>query len=441
MVDLLEFLSAIPSNVLYYSYVFFSETWWFWLLVILLPIFHSTWLYYRQLLYKKKQEYILLELQIPREISKNPLGMEQVLRTMWGLRNTAEDIAERYWKGEVTRWFSLEMVSFGGETHFYIRTYKKQKELVKAAFLAYYPDIEILEVEDYIGKLPKNLNELNEKGLNLWGSEMILDKPAAYPIKMYDEFESPSDEKSFDPISSFLEVLGKIKKHEIVGIQMNIAPSPPNWSRHWQGLIHQLRKPKEFKTGKLTKEGVPEVQKLTSSPGEIIALKSIEENLSNLAFDTIIRFIYVSPQAIFYDSFARRGITGAFNQYSFLNLNSFRQNFKMSTRTRLFLSPFVFPALRNALRKHRILHFYRERTMPEKTFIGKLLSSHPLNWNFHSKVIQLNVKALATLFHPPTRFVLTTPHMRRVESRKVSPEAGLPIFGTKEEGDLEKFGY
>lgn len=438
MIDLLDFFSTLFSNTLYYIYVFFTETWWFLLFLILLPVFHSVWLYWRQSLYKRAQKYVLLELKIPREISKSPLGMEQVLSTMWGLRNRAEDIAERYWKGEVTRWFSLEIVSFGGETHFYIRAFRKQKKLVKAAFLSYYSDLEITEVNDYVDALPKDVDELNTKGLNLWGSEMILSRPAAYPIKTYAEFEDKEEEKSFDPISSFLEVLGEIKKHEVVGIQINIAPIDPGWRKRWSKLIEELQKPKQVKTGKI-KDGVPEMKALPSTPGEKDTIKAIEENLSNLAFDTIIRFIYVSPRAIFYDSFARRGITGAFSQYATLNLNSFRQNYKMSTRTRLWLPPHFFPKWRNDLRIHRILHFYRTREMPEETFMGRVLSSHPLNWNFHSKVIQLGIKSIATLFHPPTRVVLTTPHIRRIESRKAAPEAGLSIFG--EESALEKFGH
>lgn len=428
---------------------------------------HSTWLYWRQLRYKQAQKYTLFELQIPREINKNPLGMEQVLRAIWGLRNRAEDIGERYLKGEVTRWFSLEMVSFGGQIRFYIRAYRKQKELVKAAFLSYYPDVEIVEVEDYIHAIPKDLNEAREKGFDLWGSEMILTKSEAYPVKMYDEFENKEEEKTFDPISTFLEVLGEIKKDEVAGIQINIAPAHPYWGNRWKKLIEWLQKPKRvsersigrtWSGGKLSewfpgimdeirpydrvrgsKESASRVEKLPSTPGQTEVIKAIEANLSNLAFDTIIRFVYISPQAIFYDSFARRGIIGAFSQYTALNLNSFKQNYTMSTRTRVWTWPIVFPKWRNKMRKARLLHLYRMREMPEETFMGRLLTSHPFNWNFHSKSVKLSTKAIATLFHPPTRVVLTTPHMRRLESRKAAPEAGLSIFG--EEDALEKFGH
>ncbi len=431
--------SILLNNVWRVIYVFFGEIWWVLLFFILLLITHSVWLYWRQLIYKNSRKYVLLEIQIPREVAKKPLGMEQVLKAIWGLRNWPEDFGERYWKGEVTKWFTLEMVSFGGEIHFYIRTEGRQRDLVKAAFLSYYSDIEIMEVEDYIESLPKNVNELENQDLDLWGSEIILAKPDALPIKMYDEFElqDKEGEKTFDPISSFLEVLGGLKKREIVGIQINIAPAPSDWGRRWMRLVERLQKPKRVKTG-VVREGVAELEKLPSTPGEIVALKAIEENLSDQAFNTLIRFIYISPRAIFYDSFARRGLIGAFNQFAASGLNSFRQNYKMSTRTRAWVRPYIFPGWRNKLRRERILSSYLRREMPEETFMGRVLSSHPLNWNFHSRVVQLSVKAVATLFHPPTRVVLTTPHIRRLESRKAAPEVGLSIFG--EEKSLEKFG-
>jgi hypothetical protein len=52
-------------------------------------------------------------------------------------------------------------------------------------------------------------------------------------------------------------------------------------------------------------------------------------------------------------------------------------------------------------------------------------------------MFELNTESLATLFHPPTRMVLTAPHIERVESRKSGAPAGLAVYG--EESDIEKF--
>ena len=152
-----------------------------------------------------------MEIRMPREVTKSPRAMEQVLLAMSTLRNSTGDPREVYLDGEVTRWFSLEMVSFGGEIHFYVRCRNKLKNLVRAAFFAYYRDVEVEEVEDYIARFPANTQEMYAKGYDTWGTEMVLNKKSLFPIRTYKDFEAPAEEKEFDPIAAFLEVLGGIK--------------------------------------------------------------------------------------------------------------------------------------------------------------------------------------------------------------------------------------
>ena len=168
----------------------FYYTWWIWIPIILWPLFESTWLFWRQELFKHSMNFILLELRIPREVRKSPKAMEQVLMTVHGLRNAPGNLREKWWDGEVTRWYSLEVVSMGGEVHFYIRTWEKQKAIIEAAFFSYYPDVEIVQVDDYINSLPANVGEVNKSGYDLWGTELLLAREEAYPIKSYLDFES-----------------------------------------------------------------------------------------------------------------------------------------------------------------------------------------------------------------------------------------------------------
>ncbi|KKL63409.1 hypothetical protein LCGC14_2175410, partial [marine sediment metagenome] len=312
------------------------------------------------------------------------------------------------------------------------RVVKKQRNLVEAAFYSYYPDVELEEVDDYIETaIPVDMQEVYRQGYDFWGTEMILRRESAYPIKTYLEFESSEEGRTFDPISAFLEVLGKIKKEEIVGIQINIAAAQANWGKKWDGLLNRLSEPK---TKALSDEGGGRLT-VSRTPGEINVLKAVEANLSKPAFHTLVRFIYLSPKPLFYDSYARRGLTGAFNQYAALDLNSISQNHPISTRTRFWYWPHVFPKTRNELKKQRMLYNYRNREMPPETFMGRVLSSHPMNWNAHSKTFLLNIEGAATLFHLPTEVVLTGPHIKRVESRKGGAPAGLAIFGGDEEMD------
>jgi hypothetical protein len=418
---------------------FLAVSWWLWVFFILLPMTASIWLYWKNEFFKSQIKWKLLEIKIPRENIKSPKAMEQVLAAMNSFRNAPGDIEERWWDGEVTRWFSLEIVSFSGEVHFYIRIYAKQKNLLEAALFSYYPDIEIEEVDDYVGQFPSTTEDMYQRGYDIWGTEMTLSQDALYPIKTYPHFvEAVQEEKMVDPLSTFLEVLGKLTPGETVGIQILIAPADRDWIDKWKGKLEKLRQPKTTAASK-AEEGDEMGTGLlvVRSPGQTEILKEVENNLSKPAFDTLVRFIYLSPKETFYDSYARHGLVGAFNQYSALNLNSFRKNDKMSTRTRFWYFPYLFPNFRNEFKKQRLLRNYRLRDVPPETFMGRVITSHPFNWNFASRRFEMNTECVATIFHMPTETVLTVPHIRRVESRRASPPAGLAIFGGEEE--IEKF--
>ena len=434
-ITLLALPSIDPWEILNIILTLFRYTWWLWIFFIIFPLAVNTWVHWRQEVFKRSLKFILLELKIPREIVKTTQTMEQVLAALHSLRNAPGDIREKYADGEVTVWFGLELVSFSGEVHFYIRCQKKQRNLVEAAFFSYYPDVEVIEVEDYVENFPKDVKELYASGKDMWGTEMVLAREEAYPIKTYKFFESEAEEKQFDPISTFLEVLGKLKPGEIVAMQFLIAPGANDWAKQWDGFLEKLQEPMtaDVQSDDGTSRKVP----ISRSPGQYDVLEKVEENLSRPAFDTLIRFMYLSPKEIYYDSFARRGLVGAFNQYSALNLNALIQNYPVSTRTMIWYWPHVFPKVRNEFKKQRLLHNYRRREVPPETWIGRLITSKFFNWNFKSKRFKMNTEGIATIFHLPTSIVLTAPHIIRNESKKGGAPAGLPIYGG--EGDIEKF--
>jgi len=432
---------ALPSLHLWDSFRrFLYATWWLWTFIISYKAFESLWLFWRQELYQHSSEFkmIMLEIRMPREVLKSPQGMEHVLNSIAALRNVQSDPEEKYRDGEITRRYSLEMVSFGGEIHFYVRCYFKQRNLIEAAFFAYYPDLEIVEVEDYAEKLPKTMQELYDAGKDLWGTEMVLAREAAYPIKTYAQFfEAGKEEEAqlFDPISTFLEVLGKLHPEQFVGIQIILAPADREWYKAWEKLLIDLKEASRRKVEGL--EGVIKEIARTRTPGETDVLREVERNLSKPAFETLIRFIYISPKELYYDSYPRRGVSGAFNQYGSADLNLFKQNYAVATRVRIWHKPYFFPNKRAEYRKQRILYNYRIRKTPPETFMGKLITSYPLNSAFTPEQSMLTTEAIATLFHPPTTRVLTAPHVVRVESHKAGPPAGLSIFG--EEKEIEQY--
>ncbi|MBI2623709.1 MAG: hypothetical protein HYW65_04035 [Candidatus Liptonbacteria bacterium] len=449
----------MPLNPADLIWQFLDLTKWFWVFLILLPLTASTWLGWRQFRFEHSAAFRMgiLEMRIPREIRKSPRAMEQVFMAIHALRNYASDPEEVWWDGEITRRFTFEITSFGGEIRFFVRFYNRYRPLVEAAFLSYYPDVELVDVDDYIEQIPKDMDEMYARDLNMWGAEMELRRPEAYPIRSYAAFEAPDEERQYDPIASMLETLAKVKKGEFVGIQLVTAPKNPHWHEKWAPFIEKLKeqssnKPKpppttktEFPGGVLPvfslagqeEESPFKNIRISRTPGETNVLEAVENNLSKPAFDVILRFAYISPLPLFYESLARRAVGGIFNQYAAQDLNHFGRNEGTSTRVRFWHWPYFFPKKRAEWRKAVLLHKYRHREMPPETFMAKVVGSRLFQWDFASKEFVMNVESLATLFHPPTFLVLTAPHIRRVESRKTGPPAGLAIYG--DEKEIQKF--
>src|SRR3989344_442545 len=432
-VSLGAFLLIFPLGILASVIEFIRLTWWFWVFTILFREFETLWLFWRRQMFQTEgTPCILMEIQMPREVLRTPRAMEQVLMSIHGLRNTAADPEEKYWDGEVTRPYALEMASFGGEIHFYIRFYKKEKELVEAAFFAQYPDLELVQVRDYAEELPASVQDIYDAGKDIWGVDLVLEKEAAYPIKSYREFiDEPVEEMRVDPISSFLEVMSKIKKNDFMGVQLIIIPAGNEWKEKNEPVLKKIKE----ETGKrtvLTDEGDAVSSFSTRTPGETDLIRNMEEGLTKFAFDTVVRTIYISEKEGFYDSYPRRGLRGAFNQYSSLGQNSFVMNNATNTLAKIWFSPYLFPKARSAHLKERHLYNYKSRETPTDIDGGRFVVSNFLNWNLTLKSFFMNTEGIAPLFHPPTSLVLTAPHMPRTEGKRAGPPSGLPIFGEDE---------
>lgn len=429
------------------------------LLVVLTKLFEQTWLFYRQSLFKNAIEWALLEIKIPREVMRTPRAMEQFFMNLYALRNVPGNFAEKYIDGEVTLWWSLEIVSFGGEIHFYIRTPKKHKKMTEAGLYAQYPNAEVIEInKEYLDLLPKQTKEIYQKGYDIFGSEFILRQPDFYPITTYERFELSKEEMSIDPLSALLEVLANIHKEETVFIQILIRPAGPEWQEAGKKFVDKLigretktKVPSKDTLGDIArnvfmspvehpkwaeKDGIKEEKmdltmwKLT--PGEKEIVEAIERDIAKPSFETVVRFLYYAPIPIFNVNFAIKSPLGALNQYASQNLNSFGINWRVATRSRWIYFPYFFVKKRVEARKQRLLYNFRNRKMPEELKLGSAVTSHPFNFNFKSKSCILSTAELATLYHIPAEQVLTAPHIKRAESKRMGPPAGLQIF-TEEE--------
>ena len=137
----------------------------FWLPIILGYIAWKFWIYCIRYKFIANAPWVTLEIKIPRDVFKSPQAMEVVLNGI----SVAKDgnFLERYGGGFLRSWYSLEIASFEGNVHFYIRVIRPLVRLATAQFYGQYPDIEITEVDDYVTRVPDTFPNIE---FDIWGA-------------------------------------------------------------------------------------------------------------------------------------------------------------------------------------------------------------------------------------------------------------------------------
>lgn len=192
---------------------------------------------------KTSQEYIMLEIKLPREIFKSPYATEVAISSLLQSGGMSTWYA-RSFQGNLPMYSSLEIASIEGVVHFYIRTQGKFRSLVESNFYAQYPGIEIVEADDYTNLV--RYHHLS-KDVECWGETYGLQKSwtpineetgEAYkdkkgddykmkadflPIKTYVDYgldKDPKEEFKIDPITTLLEMMGSMGKGEYLWYQI-----------------------------------------------------------------------------------------------------------------------------------------------------------------------------------------------------------------------------
>jgi len=413
--------------------VIFLGYWWIWLPIALFFVLRWIWLDYLHKKFLDSLEWILLEVKFPREAVKTPKAMEQFFT---GLHATEKKIKfkDKYLKGEVAPWFSIEIVGRGGMIHIFVRTQSKYKNLIESSLFSQYPDAEITEIEDYVGSFPKGIPG---EGYDLWGTELILTQPDAYPIRTYPFFfqEREAEERT-DPLANLFEFLSSLGPKEQVWMQILINPTGDDWKKDGEKLVAKILG-KEVKTSKngslvikeahgwasaFTKgitdilfgvteksEEKKEVKDVAAylSPGEKEAVAAIEANIAKLGFKTVIRYMYWGlADAFVKDKIASLG--GFFKQFNTQNLNGFIPNKKTITAPGK-----IFKKSKEIKRKRFFVSLYKRRFFPFK--------------KIKSRGFVFNTEELATVFHIPSKYVKVV-KMPTVEAKKGGPPSALPTM-------------
>ena len=102
-----------------------------WLPIALLVGAWKVWMWYVRVYFISKQKHILLEMKIPREITRSPRAMELALTNLW-TSSGETTLFHRWWRGGVRAYYSFELASFGGQVHFYIWTRESDRNIVES---------------------------------------------------------------------------------------------------------------------------------------------------------------------------------------------------------------------------------------------------------------------------------------------------------------------
>ena len=364
----------------------------------------------------RAQGFVLLEIKIPKIIDKSPAAMEMVLEGIW--EDVVGTLSDVYLEGRIRDWFSLEIVSIGGEVKFFIFGLKKWKGIIESRVYTHYPSAEVHEVvDDYALHMFYDPAKMKMSGIT---TKLV--KPDAYPIKTYIDYEldrgNKEQEEIVDPIVPMLEYLGSLKPGEIAAMQVLIQGhrkegfqdarifSKPDWT---EGIKDEIKKIIEKES--FIKPGVDRpqtLQHLTTTQDEVIT--AIQRNAGKLAFNTMVRLLYVAPIEIF-EKTRLMGLIGSMRQFGSKNLNGIRPDVFMTTEY-----PWAdFHEMKKRRLQRTHLDAYKRRSFFDVPY--KHLNGKPY---------VLTVEELATIFHFPGA-TATTPSLARVPSKKAEAPANLPV--------------
>lgn len=400
--------------------------WWVYMPVLLGLGFLNGWEYYVREKYLDSLEWTILKIKPPPVSDRSLKAAEQIFAGLHGVYIKPVSWKDRFFRGKVPDWFSLEIIGSEGITNFYVRTLTPYRHIVEANIFAQYPDAEISEVEDPLGKWPWFLPNHET---DLFGMELLLAKENVYPIRTYLYFEEklggPDQLRSIDPLASVSEVFSIFRPGEDFIIQILIRPVGDSWAKQGQVVIDKIsgKEPKKKRDalesfmqaidalfiGSSVKK---EEKEKKLSPLETDAIKAMGAKTAKLGFETSIRLAYIAKKNIFHrHHFA--AVMGAFKQLSTQNLNSFKANSATITFSRGRLAS-LFPSDKG--------WFVDQITFKKKEQFYRKLKK----WLFPRKYFVFNTEELATIFHLPGLEV-EAPLFPRVEAKKGQPPSGLPL--------------
>ncbi len=379
------------------------------------------WMWYVHSWHEHSKHKILLEIKIPNSIVKSPRAMEAVFAhlDLGGQDNT---FINRLWNGGFPPRFSFEIVSFGGDVHFYVWTWRVFKRSVEEALYAQYPELEIIEVEDYAMAFTYD----PEKTKAVCWDWRLEPKNDAYPFKTYVDWEledEVDEEYKIDPFAQVMETMSSMSPTEQGWVQIIITKNKDKApGKRWFDTGDRFGQWVHEAVDKIRKETVlgahpePGDEKWRATAarleqfhvGEV--LRSIERNASKPHFNVGMRGTYmVSPT----NTFSNAG----FNNFRFMWRPFADEKYRNYIRHRRWHPPLDYAYqdlwdIRFNIIAKRFFDCYRRRGHFQPPWI------FPHNtWS---------VEMLASVWHPPSRGV-EAHGLERISSKKKEAPHNLPM--------------
>lgn len=343
---------------------------------------------------------IFLEIKVPKEVAEKhvdlqtaPISSEHMFASLHGLLKITPEEQEH---------FSFEIVSSPEGIKFYAAVPETIKSFVESQIYAQYPHCVVTEVSDYTHKVEKSSQVVLI-------AEVGLSKPDYYPIKTFKDFE-------VDPISAITSALSEVKGKEQIWFQMLVRPIPDNWQSEGASYVQQVREGSLAKAGSLVDTFTKEISAMIAltwrrfftpsyedplflaktspiasiprlTPNQELEIKSIDNKLTKMGFESMIRIVAVASSEEIAQS-RLRSVIASLKQFSTSNLNS-------------------FTVIGSYKRDDEAFESYRRREFPE------------------SYLYILNIEELASIFHLPSSTV-ETPAIAWSEAKEGEPPLNLP---------------
>ena len=160
----------------------------------------------------------ILEILVDKNNVKWPAVFENILVI---LHKVFEDFKKTN-KKENKQAFSFEITKIGNRIRFFMVSPKKYSNFLKNQIYAHYTDVEIIEVWDYLAKIP------NDK-MKVW--QVHLKNHFYFPIKTFTEVLESSKSEVLDPFSSITSAISRSGKYTLNTFQINFCPAD---EKYWK---------------------------------------------------------------------------------------------------------------------------------------------------------------------------------------------------------------